>query len=504
MKKFLVGFIVCAAIFFAVRIGYEIYIRKTTTHIAVIYTSDIHGHILPEKHYDHSTGKTFETGGFGSLQTFLEEVKVPYILLDAGDIFVGTPEGALSGGRAVIAVMNKLGYSAAACGNHELDYGIDEFGNISLFAGFPFLDANLVYRSGSGQIPFISGYAVFNVGGVKVAVTAVIEEDLEKVISKEASSSIKAVSASQAVDKILKVSSRKSDVTVLLSGLGLENDLRLASAVSGIDVIAGGETHIALKKAKKVGKTFVVEPGCFLQYVGRIDLWVGKDGVKRKKWRLVKLDADVYPPTDIVKKILPIYETEGYKKMTAVVGSASEWLLRRKGDSPESPLGNLITDIMRYETSADFAFQNLYGIRNDIPPGKVRIKDLASVSPFGNTIITMRLTGRQIRQLLRQSATEEKGILQLSGLKMYFNSSLPKDRRLLNVIVNGEEIDGDKEFLVAANSFIAGGGDGFATFTEGKDIKDTGKKLLDAEIEYFRENSPVKAKVEGRVIDIAK
>jgi len=72
------------------------------------------------------------------------------------------------------------------------------------------------------------------------------------------------------------------------------------------------------------------------------------------------------------------------------------------------------------------------------------------VSPFGNTIVTMKLTGAQIRELLKQSATEEKGILQMSGLKMYFNSSLPEDRRLLNVIVNGREIDPEEEFLVAA------------------------------------------------------
>ncbi len=502
-KKIVFGLIAAAVLAAGIKVGREIYINETTKHIAVIYTSDMHGHILPEKHYDHSTGETFETGGFGSLQTFLKSVEVPYILLDAGDIFVGTPEGALSDGKVVIDIMNELGYSAAACGNHELDYGLDKFGEISMFAKFPFLDANLVYQNG-GEIPYISPYVIFKVDGVRVAVTAVIEEDLDKVISKEVSSKIKAVSAAESVEKFVKDVSGKSDVNVVLSGLGLENDKLLAGEVDGIDVIAGGETHIALKKAAMIGKTLVGEPGYFLQYVGRIDLWVGKNGLKRKKWHLIKLLSSAYPPGNIVKKVLPLYETDEYKKMNEVVGSASEWLLRRKGNSPESPLGDLITDVMRYETFADFAFQNLYGIRNDIPPGKVRIKDLASVSPFGNTIVTMKMTGAQIRKLLRQSATEEKGILQLSGLKMYFNSSLPEDKRLLNVIVNGEEIDNDKEFLVATNSFIAAGGDGFVTFTKGKDIKDTGKKLLDAEMEYFRQNSPVKAELEGRIIDVAK
>jgi len=107
-----------------------------------------------------------------------------------------------------------------------------------------------------------------------------------------------------------------------------------------------------------------------------------------------------------------------------------------------------------------------------------------------------------VRELLAQSATKEKGLLQMSGLKMIFNSELPEDKRLLNVIVKNAEIDDEAEYTVATNSFLAGGGDGFVTFKKGAEIKDTGIKLLDAEMEYFKNNSPVSPSQEERITDI--
>ncbi|MFH1958433.1 MAG: bifunctional UDP-sugar hydrolase/5'-nucleotidase [bacterium] len=501
MKKVIRVFLVVVCLIVVIFGGREFYIRKTTVHIALIYTSDIHGYILPEKHYDGKTGETFETGGAGSLVTYLPEIEVPYLLLDAGDIFMGAPEGALAKGEMIVKIMNKLNYRASACGNHELDYGLPHFEKLSLSADFPFLCCNLFLRDGS-QIPSVSPFAVFEAAGIKVGVIGVIEEDLDRVLLAETAAQFTVTSASGTVQKFVDEISGKCDVIVVLSGLGLENDKLLARYVRGIDVIAGGETHIALQEAVTIGKTMICEPGWGLQYAGRIDLRVGKKGVARKKWSLVKLLTSVYPPTDIVQKILPLYETPEYRELNEVIGFASSWILRRAGNSPDVPLGNLITDIMRDSAKTDFAFQNLFGIRDDIAPGAVRARALSAVSPFGNTIVKMLLTGAQVREVLRQSATGEKGYLQLSGLKMVLNSRLPSDKRLLNVIVGGKEIDDEAEYSVATNNFVAGGGDGFKAFLEGKEIKDTLIKLRDAEIDYFKANSPVKAEVEGRIVDV--
>jgi len=492
--------LVLVLLFFA---GNEIYLAKTATKISILYTSDIHGHILPEKHYDQKTNSTFETGGFGSLDTYIKGLFTPYILLDAGDTFVGTPEGNLKNGEAIVELMNKVGYRGWGIGNHELDRGLDVLENLIEKADFTPITTNLVKKDGTsinGTLP----YAIFNVSGKSVAVVSVIEEDLEKVISPKVSAQLEVLNVADSVKRTISQLQGKYDVFVVLSGLGMDKDRELAASVQGIDLILGGEYHIPTPTPVFVKNAMIVSPGWALMYVGRVDLWLVDGKIKRRRWKLEKLSKGIYPPSHIVENVLLKYATPEYKKMNEVVGSARDWILRRKGNSPESPLGNLITDIMRRETGADFAFQNQYGIRADIPPGNVRIRDLAMVSPFGNTIVTMKLKGSQIRELLKQSATGEKGILQLSGLKMYFNSSLPVDRRLLNVIVNGKEIDSEAEFLVATNSFLAHGGDGFKTFLEGEEVKDTKIRLLDAEIKYFEENSPVSAQIEGRIIDIMK
>ena len=503
MKKFFLIIVILLVLVLLFLAGNEIYLAKTATKISILYTSDIHGHILPEKHFNQETNSTFETGGFGSLDTYIKGLFIPYILLDAGDTFVGTPEGALKNGEAIIEIMNKVGYRGWGIGNHELDRGLGFLENFIKKANFTAIATNLVKKDGSpikGTLP----YAIFNVSGKRVAVVSVIEEDLEKVISPQVSAQLKVLNVGDSVKRAIKELEGRYDVFVVLSGLGMDKDRELADEVQGIDLILGGEYHIPTPRPVFVKNTMIVSPGWALMYVGRVDLWLVDGKIKRKKWKLEKLSKGIYPASHIVENVLLKYATPEYKKMNEVVGSAKDWILRKKGVSPESPLGNLITDIMRRETGADFAFQNQYGIRADIPPGNVKIRDLAMVSPFGNTIVTMKLTGAQIRELLKQSATEEKGILQMSGLKMYFNSSLPEDRRLLNVIVNGREIDPEEEFLVATNSFLAHGGDGFKTFLEGKEIKDTKLKLLDAEIKYFKENSPVSAQIEGRIIDIMK
>ncbi|MBA3065196.1 bifunctional metallophosphatase/5'-nucleotidase [bacterium] len=495
--KILAGVLAVALIVFAAR---EIYIRQTTDKIYLIYTSDIHGHVLPEKHYDASSGVTWETGGAGSLNTYMSFLDKPHLLIDAGDIFMGTPEGALGRGEFIVKLMNDLKYAAVAVGNHELDYGIDNFKKLAAKSDFPFLCCNLTYRDGS-EISFIKPYEIFEVGGYKIGVTAVIEEDLHKVLAGANAAMFAVKPAAESAQKIADELAEKCDVVVVLSGLGLEEDKELAKKITGVDIIAGGETHIALEKAVKINGIMVCEPGWGMRYAGKIEMRVGKKGLVRAKWHLDKLLLSKYQSGSFVSERIGEYETDDYKNMNSPVGSSSMWI-QRQGPGCLNPMGNLVADAMRAAAGTDFAFQNQYGIRSEIAPGTVRIKDIVAVSPFGNTIVTMKMTGAGVRELLKQSATMEKGLLQMSGLKMMFNSELPKDKRLLNVIVKDAEIDGEKEYTVATNSFLAGGGDGFVTFKEGKDIKDTKIKLMDAEIEYFKNHSPVSPSQEERITDI--
>ncbi|MBU2528147.1 MAG: bifunctional UDP-sugar hydrolase/5'-nucleotidase [Candidatus Omnitrophota bacterium] len=497
VMKIIVGILLAGFVILASR---EIYVRNTTDEIYLVYTSDIHGHVLPEKHYDAATGVTWETGGAGSMSAYLSFLDKPYLLLDAGDIFMGTPEGALGKGEFIVKIMNDLKYSAVAAGNHELDYGLDNFRQLSVKADFPFLCCNLTNSDGS-EIPFVKPYEIFDVAGYSIGVIGVIEEDLHKVLTGENAAMFAVRSASASVQRVADELAEKCHAVVVLSGLGLDGDKELARQITGVDIIAGGETHIALEKALMINGIMVCEPGWGLRYAGKIKMRIGKRGLVRAEWKLDKLLASQYPSGNFVSERIGVFENEDYKRMNIPAGSASMWIQRYSG-GPVNPMGNLVADAMRIVAGTDFAFQNEYGIRAEIAPGTVRIRDLVAVSPFGNKIVTMKLTGSEIRELLEQSATKEKGLLQMSGLKMIFNSELPKGRKLLNVIVKNAEIDPEKEYTVATNSFLAGGGDGFVTFKKGREIRDAGMKLLDATIEYFKNNSPVGPSQEERVTDI--
>ena len=202
------------------------------------------------------------------------------------------------------------------------------------------------------------------------------------------------------------------------------------------------------------------------------------------------------------------YTEDITEEMAKVIGSSRGflpiWLKEDERKNGELALGNWQTDVMREWAEANFAFQNIGGIRASIPEGKVTLRNIWELSPFGNTLVTMDLTGKQIKEILENSVSGRFGRMQVSGLRVIFSSEKPKGNRIMNIIVDGGEIDEEKTYKVVTNNFLAKGGDNYETFKEGENIEDTGILLRDVEIDYIKKNSPISAKIEKRIVDIAQ
>ncbi len=158
-----------------------------------------------------------------------------------------------------------------------------------------------------------------------------------------------------------------------------------------------------------------------------------------------------------------------------------------------------MTDCMRSKTGADIAFQNAGGIRADVAPGVVTYRDILKVQPFGNTLVIMYMTGKQVIDVLNYAATIKPGngaFLQVSGLKWTNNKGKAE-----NVMIGNAPVDLDKTYKAVTNSFMAAGGDGYSMM-KGTQQVDTGFVDADALREYFAKLGEVNPKVEGRVTQI--
>lgn len=509
--KYLAGAIAAAGLFFYVKY------YALTFPVVIVYTNDLHGNILPRK----------GEGGMAALAAFLKKLPDDTLLLDAGDFFQGTPESDLSGGRNTVLAMNLLGYDAAAVGNHEFDFGQKNLAELARIAEFPLLSANIYEATGvrgdrkivkldgktakiSGRHPpYIKPYVIKEVRGARVAIFGLTSERTPAMSMPTNVDGIVFADAAKEARRMVAELSEKSDTIIALSHLGFEKDgakwrgdRALAADVDGIDAIIGAHTHTEVR-GKKIGRTLIVQTSGGGRTVGKMTLRLDK---KTKKTRLianriVKISSGRYGEDSEIKKFVDAITSETSRKLGKIVGRA-EADIKRGARGAESPMGNLLTDIMRQKAAAQLAFHNPGGIRADFKSGDITLRDVYNVNPFDNTIVTMRMTGAKVRELLLSSFDGQYGALQISGMRVVYERATKK---LSAEVADGDgtsPLDDKKIYTIATNSFLAAGGDGFGIFAAAESRRDTGISFRDAVTEYLQKTGAVPSKradIDGRI-----
>ena len=166
----------------------------------------------------------------------------------------------------------------------------------------------------------------------------------------------------------------------------------------------------------------------------------------------------------------------------------------------ESPLGDFVCDVIRESSGAEIAFENAGGLRADLPAGNVTRAHVLDALPFDNSVVTLHLTGRKLRALLEQSLGLERGMMQVSGIKVTYDLSRPVGSRLVAAEVAGRPLEESRTYTVATNSFLAQGGDLYTTFLEGSDVKDGQVLLSDIVLAHLKKAGTVKVPPAGRLL----
>lgn len=477
--------------------------------ITILHTSEHHGNLLP---FDTATEKG--VAGMAARGTVIAQVRreAPNVLLlDSGDILVGTTISSVFRGEPDILAMNLMGYDAMAAGNHEFDYGLDHFRRLQRLATFPILSTSI--RARGQEIAPI--FAIKRVAGLRVLIFSGIDEQtFPDSIHPNVTRDLEYFDPISSAKGLLRGIGGGADLIVALTHMRTEQDLALAREVPQIHVIVGGHTPgfdgMLTAAGGRPVETLENAPTIFVKTqekgatVGRLDLVIDGGRIRRATARNLPV-TNLITPDPKVAALVKDYEGRIQARFAEVIGRATTFLDGERGNvrTRETNLGNLVADLMRDVAKTDVAVTNGGGIRGSINEGPITLGDAFRVLAFDNTVVTLQLTGAQLREALENGVSQlEQGggrFPQVSGMTYVFERSRPVGQRVVEVRVGGQPLDPARVYSIATNDFMAGGGDGYAVFRAGRQSRDTQILMRDLFIDYVRRLGTISVRIEGRI-----
>lgn len=491
--------------------------EEPAKEIVILYTNDVH------------CGVTDGIGyvGVARVKAALEAAGKEVILVDNGDAVQGDTIGTLSKGEAIVGLMNDIGYDVATIGNHEFDYGMEQFNkNVSL-AKFQYVCCNFVNSKGE---TVLKPYTIIEKAGKKIAFVGI--DTPQTFVSSTPTyfqdgngnwifSFCEGNNGQELYDKVQKTvdeaRAEGADYVIALSHLGVDfssspwTSNEVIVNTSGIDVFLDGHSHTkepgATVKNKDGNDVIWTSTETKLAYLGVLTI----DG--EGKMSTMLLDTSALKFMDSVGLLK---EDNGAADVVGTALKANEELVNTvvaKTDvdliikdpvadvrivrSQETNLGDLCADAYRAMGEADIAFVNGGGVRDAIPAGDVTFGQIIKVHPFGNAMCVVEATGQEVLDALELSVAslpaEYGGFLQVSGLKftidLNVDSTVEKDEKNLFVQVAGDRrvkdvqvlqadgtyapIDPEKTYTVACHDYLLkNAGDGYTMFQDNKVLRD--------------------------------
>ena len=476
--------------------------QQTPSNITILHTNDIHGSYEPAV-------ATWETdkprvGGFVALDYYVNQERKNAercLLLDAGDLMTGTPicdmkyDSAYGG--ALMAMMNTIGYQGWVFGNHDFDKGADNLRALMKIAKFPIFCANFVKDK---QLFASEPYHIYNINGLRVGVIGITYDPMVGMASPEKLDGFVSLDPIQTVNAIVPKIDDQTDLIIVLSHLGIENDRKLAENIKGVDLIVGGHSHTRLDTPEKVNGVLIVQTGSNCRNLGRIDLTVAGDSVMAYNGKLIPLYIKGITPDPQIAALVDSFSAVIDKDYGAVIGQLkNRWENQYRS---ECNLGEWITDAMRDRMKTDVAFVNSGGLRKSLDAGPITKMDISEILPFDNKIVTFDVTGGELIKIAAHNIGLEtdsyQGSLQLSGMT-YSWSNHDGQPKVLDLKVNGIPVDPEKIYTATSIDYVAiTNADKYFSFSP-QNIKQTDLGLTQLVTEAVQKAGVIEGKVDGRI-----
>ncbi len=427
-----------------------------------------------------------------------------------GDMLSPSIMSGVDKGQNTIDLTNLVPFDIAVPGNHEFDFGVDNFLDKMGKSKYPWAAINVTNGDGS-PVKGLGGVMWKEIEGLKIALIPVAQDTSPIVSSTEDLKFGPTVKSAIAAAKAAR--KEGADLVIGVIQTDMEND-RAIMASHSFDVIISGDDHSYATAYD--GVTAYVETsidGRFLTPVD-LDVTIGeKRGKRRIKWtpNFRFIDTKSVTPDPETQAMVDALAKKLDDELGMEIGKTENALDSRRNivRSQESAMANLIVDAMQAATGADIAITNGGGIRADrtYDAGTVLTrKDILTELPFGNATVMTELPGSQILTALENGYSQvEKGagrfIHVSANMRVVYDPSAPAMSRVSSVTINGEPLDKDKLYSLATNDYIMGGGDGYTSLSGGRMLINKGNAHLMANdvVDYIMANGTVNAKIEGRI-----
>jgi 5'-nucleotidase len=458
--------------------------KKTFT---ILHTNDMHSAFIgmgPASDYSPFTLNDDQTrGGYARLAGLIAKRKAarqgqgPVLVLDAGDYSMGTAFGAAireTGGE--LQVMSLMGCDATTFGNHEFDLGPDGLGKAigvaakarrvpavlasnTLFAGN---DATLADLQRLAQAGVVRRHLVIERGGTRFGLFGVLGKEAQFYTTGAGAVTFSdAIETAREMVKALR-ETEKVNVVICLSHGGVEkgpdgrytggDDVRLAQAVPGIDVVIGGHSHTELDEAIIVnGRTPVVQTGLEGRNLGELVVTLDGDRLKIESYRLHPIDDSIAGDRAVADEIeklkktvtKAVFASRGYRVDQPLAVAPRDLPNTFTDIAAGTPLANLVTDAFRKATNADVGFTANGMMRAGLARGKSGVQtvyDVFAVAPLGagvldttagSALVTGHFTGKEMKHLLEfflvdNPAHPGEYFPRASGMRFQWDPSRPK------------------------------------------------------------------------------
>ncbi|HTO77144.1 MAG TPA: bifunctional UDP-sugar hydrolase/5'-nucleotidase [Thermoanaerobaculia bacterium] len=494
-----------------------------TVTLTILHTSDLHGRVHPQ---DALADKDYGEGLAriaAAARTIRAEGR-PTLLLDSGDAIEGSPEQAIAfapgatGPDPIIAAMNRVGYDAMAVGNHEFDFGRERLERSRREARFPFLSGNI---EDGGRRAF-EPYKVATAGGVRVGILGLTTPNVASWEAPARLGGLRFTDSVEAAAKLVPVlrGRERCDLVVVIVHEGFERDLEtgadrgsgeenqayaLATTVPGIDLLLTGHTHVVIDP-RKLGGAWVSQPGRFGNTLTRFDVTLARAG---GRWAVAEIRGHNLPmksvgaDPEILALAAPSHDAAMAALGTSVARLAAP-LSARFARTEDTALLDWLHALQRERGKADLSFASLLpGMLPNWPAGDLTVRQIWSFYPYENTLVTVRATGRQVRQALERAALCFSGLEpvrdgvawrrnpavwgyncdSMDGAEYALDPTRPEGQRLLFLRRDGRDVADDDTFLVAINSYRASGGGGYAVWRSCPRVSESRESLRDLLIE---------------------
>ncbi len=504
-------------------------------HVVILSTTDMHGRVFP---IDYYTNK-YDNVGIAKVATLVKEARKndpDLMLVDSGDTIQGTPLEYFHNKRnntppdPMMLAMNALKYDSMTVGNHEYNFGLQVLNKARSEAKFPWLSAN-TYDVGTSNTHY-QPYIVKEVQGVRIGVLGLTTPGIpnwENVPNYAGLQFHETVSEAKKWVPILR-DKEKVDVVVIAMHMGLEEDLRtgipspsqvpnenaavaIARQVPGIDVIFMGHTHRPVNDLI-INGVLLAQANRWASHVGRADLYLERNSAGG--WRVIAKSSSIIPVTEKteidpeIAKIGEPYDKETQAWLSRAIGESSQELTANDCRFHDSAIIDLIQRVQLEAGKADVSMAACFNERARIPKGSTTVRDIAGLYEYENTLVTLELTGQQLKDALEHSARyfkeyqPGKSVNDLvdtrvpgynfdvaEGVTYDIDLTKPFGQRILNLKFKGQPLAMTQKLRVVTNNYRVNGGGGFTMYKDAPVVYRSSEEVRELIIDWVERNKTV-------------